>query len=222
MIASLWLVLFFLLLSKPAKSDDHNATAGRVIFFTKVYKNVLLDSEPYKAFHMAKTRTYCAMLCLIEPNCKSYSFCEEISCLLYSNDSYTLSHFALRPKPHCFYVEMAQNEHPSCKIGEEYVNITSDEGQKSKLCAINNKRADGLWTEWISEVLVDTSKLYKTERKRECLHFSHGGFNCTGLRQEVIIFPLTQETRFYYSAKRYCAEQFAGSTLLINALIDYS
>ena len=202
--------IFIIPLTHLASIYGIDSKASRVIYFTSISEGILLDFEAFKIFPSPKSRSHCAMLCLIEPRCKSFSFCRDISCLLYSNDSYTLGNFVLIPKSKCFYVEMAQSEHPLCEIRGDYVNITSDEGHKSELCSINSKRADGVWAEWDTEVLVDNSDLFKTERKRECLYFSHGGINCTGIMEEVIVFPLKQRTRGYESAKHYCNFNFPG------------
>ena len=177
--------------------------------------DVLLNSEPFKTFFGAPSRIFCAMLCLIEPHCKSFSFCRDTSCLLFNEDTHALNLLVLKPESSCVHVEMSQNERPLCEIGEDYVNIALDEGHKSELCAIKGKRTDGVWSEWSTKVLIDNSTIYRTVKTRECLYVSHGGLNCTGIteKQETVIFYWQPLTRYYENARAYCVNTFPGCCL---------
>ena len=213
MIASVVYCLTTLSATTLTSNTEEQIKAGRIIFFNRIFNDVMSDSEPLRAFYKPRTREYCGMLCAIEPLCMSYSYCEHISCFLHSEDSFTAVNFTLKENPNCVYVEMERDEHPSCVSNGDIVKITTDNGTEAQLCAINQKRVDGVWTEWNNtEVIVDNSTHYKAIDRRECLYISHGGVDCLGPseRENEIIFPTNQLFNYFTKANDFCATNYPG------------
>ena len=191
----------------------------RVSFFTRIFQeNLLDDDDPLRAIYKSRTRGYCAKLCAIEPLCMSYSYCEHVSCFLHSEDSFTAVNFTLNESSNCVYVEMERDEHPSCVSNGDIVKVTTDNGTEAQLCAINQKRVDGVWTEW-NTTESNTSISFKIFSWRECLHRSHGGIDCSGEStwEQEIIFPVNQRVQTFDQGNNFCASKYPGC---INVILN--
>ena len=213
MIASIVYFLTMLSATIGTPNTEEQIKAGRISFFNRIFQDVMSGSELLRAFYKPKTREYCCMLCAIEPLCMSYSYCEQISCFLHSEDSFTAVNFTLKKNSKCVYVEMEREEHPSCVSNGDIVKITTDIGTEAQLCSINHKRVDGVWTEWnTTDVIFDNSTHYKAIDRRECLYISHGGIDCLGPseRENEIIFPTNQLFQYFTKANDFCATNYPG------------
>ena len=158
-----------------------------------------------------RSRSLCALNCIVHPHCRAFIFCVTRSCKLLSQDVFSTEQFEdiLKNGEKCGYFGMNKNELPNCKEGVRKVSIAVD--SPPGRCAINSKRVDRVWTDWKRQRVIDNSVDLKESEVRDIIIDSaHGGVGESESERIVFWIRLIYELLTWDEAKMNC-ENLGGN-----------
>ena len=146
--------------------------------YEDVRKNERFSGAPMKTVKFGSANG-CSMICHRHPECRSFTFCQRLTCELFRDDVFSTAEYdaKLITDPSCKYVGMRKDEIPFCKEGKSVISIQDSSNNSD--CRISLKRVDREWTQWSqTDETVDTGAEYKEmkifERDITVLE-AHGG-----------------------------------------------
>ena len=179
--------------------------------FEDVRRNKRFSGSPLKNVKVGSTNG-CAMICHRHPECRSFTFCQRLTCELFRDDVFSTAEYdaKLINDPSCKYVGMKKDAKPFCKEGKSVISIQNNGNNGN--CQINLKRVDREWTQWSqTDKTVDTGAEYKEmkifERQITVLE-AHGGKtgNDTRNRYTETLYWLifVKQLMSFFDAKTNC------------------
>ena len=170
-----------------------NLATKRSVAFEDFITGKQLIEKPFKQLKIGKN--YCALFCVRHPQCLSFSFCGDIICFLHSIDIYSIDSVLTNSQHGCIYQGMRRDVEPDCTSGVD-----------PEICAVDGKKQDGEWSQWVHSVQVDTPHEWKKSWVRDCHPPSHGGAHtCTTREEEVIEWvQFVRERKKWADAAKVC------------------
>ena len=170
-----------------------NLAIKKSIAFEDFIKGKQLIEKPLKQRKIGKN--FCALLCLHHAQCLSFRYCTNLYCFLHSIDIYSIDSVLTNSQHGCIYQGMRRDVEPDCTSGVD-----------PEICAVDGKKQDGEWSQWVHSVQVDTPLEWKKSRVRDCHPPSHGGAHtCTTREEEVLEWvEFVHQKVNWITAKRYC------------------
>ena len=156
-----------------------------------------------------RNRRECAIQCLKNPECKSYSFCQ-IFCYLYSiglTELYRSENLNILTSSdeNCVHFSMEKDFIPQCQ--ERGLLRSIQDEQNPNYCKINKKRTDGLLVDReYFNTTINTTTEYKGFSKRHCLVETalNGGFCKAGYEINQVWVVWSEEPGNHSQCSEFC------------------
>ena len=179
----------------------------RLVSYDQVMNHKLFPGSMIGNYEM-KTSSGCAMICGRIPECLSFNFCGRVSCLLSSEDLFSLgkNESFLEDNAECKYWGMKRESFPVCKENGDLKNITNDEDPG--ICEINGKRVDSPMV--LDQIHTDFEWKVFPDENRGVHLTAHGGVLKRPGRPELSWFKIGPFILNWDQAKSFC-ESIGGN-----------